>query len=148
VPRRHTYHFIPEEIPVFLLREVYIDAYPTSAENHRTLRAEIETPEKAAPVYRDFVHKAARRSVLTILFRSPPGVGSSGSNHPLSPAAPAKEWTCQSVDIFVILFDDVFALKRLYGQGFFRQLFQETLGCGLCFPHGRIRDGGSPRFTK
>jgi hypothetical protein len=43
---------------------VYIDAYLTSAENYRTLRAEIETPEKAALVYRDFVRKAVRRSVL------------------------------------------------------------------------------------
>jgi len=49
---------------VSLLREVYIDAYLTSAENYRTLRAEIETPEKAALVYRDFVRKAVRRSVL------------------------------------------------------------------------------------
>ena len=36
----------------------------TSAENYRTLRAELETPEKAALVYRDFVRKAVRRSVL------------------------------------------------------------------------------------
>jgi Fic family protein len=49
---------------VSLLREVYIDAYMTSAENYRTLRAEIETPEKAALVYRDFVRRAVRRSVL------------------------------------------------------------------------------------
>jgi Fic family protein len=49
---------------VSLLREAYIDAYLTSAENYRTLRAEIETPEKAALVYRDFVRKAVRQSVL------------------------------------------------------------------------------------
>ena len=47
-----------------MLREVYIDAYLTSAENYRTLRAEVEIPEKAALVYRDFVRKAVRRSVL------------------------------------------------------------------------------------
>lgn len=50
--------------PASLLREVYIDAYLASADNCRTLRAEIETPEKAALVYRDFVRKAVRRSVL------------------------------------------------------------------------------------
>jgi Fic family protein len=49
---------------VSLLREVYIDAYMTSAENYRTLRAEVETPQKAALVYRDFVREAVRRSVL------------------------------------------------------------------------------------
>jgi Fic family protein len=49
---------------VSLLRGAYIDAYLTSAENYRTLRAEIESPEKAALVYRDFVRKAVRRSVL------------------------------------------------------------------------------------
>ena len=49
---------------VSLLREVYIDAYLTSAENYRVLRAEVETPEKAALAYRDFVRNAVRRSVL------------------------------------------------------------------------------------
>ncbi len=49
---------------VSLLRGAYIDAYLTSAENYRTLRAEIETPEKAALIYRDFVRKAVRRIVL------------------------------------------------------------------------------------
>lgn len=49
---------------VSLLREVYIDAYRTSAKNYRTLRVEIETPEKAALVYRDFVREAVRRSVI------------------------------------------------------------------------------------
>ena len=49
---------------VSMLREVYIDAYLASAENYRTLRAEVEAPEKAALVYRDFVREAVRRSVL------------------------------------------------------------------------------------
>jgi len=49
---------------ISLLREIYIDAYLASAENYRTLRAEVESPDKAALVYRDFVHHAVRRSVL------------------------------------------------------------------------------------
>jgi Fic family protein len=49
---------------VSLLRDVYIDAYIASAENYKTLRAELETPGKAALAYRDFVHEAVRRSVL------------------------------------------------------------------------------------
>jgi hypothetical protein len=49
---------------VSLLREAYIDAYMTSAENYKTLRAEVETPEMAALVYRNFVREAVRRSVL------------------------------------------------------------------------------------
>ena len=49
---------------VSLLRDAYIDAYLASAENYRTLRAELETPDKAALAYRDFVRKAVRRSVL------------------------------------------------------------------------------------
>ena len=49
---------------VSLLREAYIDAYKTSSENYKTLRAELESPEKAALVYRDFVREAVRRSVL------------------------------------------------------------------------------------
>jgi Fic family protein len=49
---------------VSLLRDAYIDAYLASAENYRTLRAEVEVPEKAALVYRDFVREAVRRSVL------------------------------------------------------------------------------------
>lgn len=47
-----------------LLRESYIDAYLASAENYKVLRAELETPDKAALAYRDFVRKAVRRSVL------------------------------------------------------------------------------------
>ncbi len=49
---------------VSLLREVYIDAYLASAGNYRVLRAELESPEKAALTYRDFVRQAVRRSVL------------------------------------------------------------------------------------
>jgi Fic family protein len=49
---------------IALLREAYIDAYVTSAENYRTLRAELEAPEKAALAYRDFVREAVRCSVL------------------------------------------------------------------------------------
>jgi Fic family protein len=49
---------------VALLREAYIDAYMASAENYRTLRAEVDSPEKAALTYRDFVRDAVRRSVL------------------------------------------------------------------------------------
>ena len=49
---------------VSLLRDLYIDAYLASAENYRVLRAELESPEKAALVYRDFVRKAVRRCVL------------------------------------------------------------------------------------
>ena len=49
---------------VSLLREVYIDAYLASAKNYRVLRAELESPDKAALVYRDFVREAVRRNVL------------------------------------------------------------------------------------
>jgi hypothetical protein len=49
---------------VSLLRDVYIDAYIASAENYKILRAERETPDKAALAYRDFVREAVRRSVL------------------------------------------------------------------------------------
>ncbi len=49
---------------VSLLRDAYIDAYVASAENYKTLRAELETPDKAALVYRYFVREAVRRSVL------------------------------------------------------------------------------------
>jgi Fic family protein len=49
---------------VSLLREVYMDAYITSAENYRVIRANVETPEKAASIYRDFVREAIRRCVL------------------------------------------------------------------------------------
>ena len=49
---------------VSLLRDVYIDGYLASAANYKVLRAEVETPDKAALVYRDFVRQAVRRSVL------------------------------------------------------------------------------------
>jgi hypothetical protein len=49
---------------VSLLRDAYIEAYKTSAENYKILRAEVETPDKAALAYRDFVREAVRRSVL------------------------------------------------------------------------------------
>lgn len=49
---------------VALLRDAYVDAYLASAENYKTLRAEIETPGKAALAYREFVREAVRRSVL------------------------------------------------------------------------------------
>jgi hypothetical protein len=49
---------------VALLREVYIEGYLASAEKYRVLRAEVETPEKAALVYREFVREAVQRCVL------------------------------------------------------------------------------------
>ena len=49
---------------VSLLREIYIDAYIASAENYKVLRAQLEMPDKATLVYRDFVHKTVRRCVL------------------------------------------------------------------------------------
>ena len=49
---------------VSLLREIYVDAYLASAENYTVLRAELESPSKAALVYRDFVRLAVRRNVL------------------------------------------------------------------------------------
>ena len=49
---------------VSLLRDVYLDAYLASAEKYRVLRAEVESPEKAALAYREFVREAVRRCVL------------------------------------------------------------------------------------
>jgi len=49
---------------VSLLREVYLDAYLASADKYRVLRAEVESPEKAALAYREFVRSAVRRCVL------------------------------------------------------------------------------------
>ena len=49
---------------VALLREAFIDGYRRSARNYHVLQAEIDTPHKAALVYRDFVREAVRRSVL------------------------------------------------------------------------------------
>lgn len=49
---------------ISLLKQAYIAAYGASAENYKTMRAEIETPDKAALVYRDFVKEAVRQCVL------------------------------------------------------------------------------------
>ena len=49
---------------VSLFREVYIDSYLASAENYRVLRADLDSPDKAALAYRDFVRKAVRCTVL------------------------------------------------------------------------------------
>ena len=49
---------------IALLRDAYIAAYRASAENYKTLRAEVASPEKAALAYRDFVKGAIRRCVL------------------------------------------------------------------------------------
>lgn len=49
---------------ISLLREAYIDAYIASSENYKTLRAELESPEKAALVYREFVREVVRKCVL------------------------------------------------------------------------------------
>jgi Fic family protein len=49
---------------VALLREIYIDAYLASAQNYKILRAEVETPDKAAVVYREFIREAIRKCVL------------------------------------------------------------------------------------
>ena len=47
-----------------MLRESYIEGYIASAENYRVIRAELESPEKAALIYRDFVRSAVRHCVL------------------------------------------------------------------------------------
>lgn len=49
---------------VALLRDAYIDAYMTSAQNYKALRAEVDAPDKAALAYREFVREAVRRAVL------------------------------------------------------------------------------------
>ena len=49
---------------VALLREVFIDSYLASADKYRILRAEVDSPAKAAIAYRDFVREAVRYSVL------------------------------------------------------------------------------------
>ena len=51
---------------VALLREVFIKSYLASAQNYRILRAEVDSPAKAAIVYRDFVREAVRYSVLQV----------------------------------------------------------------------------------
>lgn len=49
---------------VALLREVYVESYLASAIKYNVMRAEVETPEKAATVYRNFVREAVRHCVL------------------------------------------------------------------------------------
>jgi len=49
---------------VALLAEVYVESYLASAEKYRVLRAEVDTPEKAALAYRDAVRQAVRYCVL------------------------------------------------------------------------------------
>lgn len=49
---------------VSLFREVCIDAYLASAEKYRILRADVESPEKAALTYREFVRAAVHRCVV------------------------------------------------------------------------------------
>ena len=60
---------------VSLLREVFVEAYLASAENYRVLRADLESPDKAALAYRDFVRAAVRRSVLEWKTFRPDDVG-------------------------------------------------------------------------
>jgi Fic family protein len=48
---------------VSLLRDAYVEAYYASAQQYKTLRAEVDTPHRAAVIYRDFVREAVRRSV-------------------------------------------------------------------------------------
>jgi hypothetical protein len=50
---------------VALLREVYVASYLASAEKYRVLKAEVDTPEKAALAYRDAVREVVRYSVLS-----------------------------------------------------------------------------------
>ncbi|MFZ5615824.1 MAG: Fic family protein [Pseudomonadota bacterium] len=49
---------------ISLFRDACINAYLASADNYRAMRAEAETPDKAALTYRDFVRAAVRESVL------------------------------------------------------------------------------------
>ena len=49
---------------VSLFREIFIEGYIASAKNYRVIRAELESPDKAALVYRDFVRSAVRHCVL------------------------------------------------------------------------------------
>lgn len=50
---------------VALLREVYVASYLASAEQYRVLKAEVDTPEKAALAYREVVREVVRYSVLS-----------------------------------------------------------------------------------
>lgn len=56
---------------VSLLRESFVESYIASAENYRVMRAELDSPDKAALVYRDFVHSAVRYSILNTKEFSP-----------------------------------------------------------------------------
>lgn len=49
---------------VSLFKDFYIEGYISSAENYRVLRAELESPDKAAYAYREFVRHAVRHCVL------------------------------------------------------------------------------------
>ena len=49
---------------VSLLKEIFIEGYIASAKNYRVIRSELESPDKAAVVYRDFVRRAVRHCVL------------------------------------------------------------------------------------
>ncbi len=49
---------------VSLLRQIYVDAYLTSARNYVVVRAELDSPEPPALTYREFVRDAVRRNVL------------------------------------------------------------------------------------
>lgn len=61
---------------VSLLRDVYVDAYLASAGNYNVLRATVESPDKAALSYREFVREAVRRSVLEWKGFRPDRIGS------------------------------------------------------------------------
>ena len=49
---------------VGLLKQVYLDSYLASARTYTALRAQMDSPHKAALTYRDFVRQAVRRCVL------------------------------------------------------------------------------------
>ena len=51
---------------IALLRDVYLEGYLASAEKYRVLRAEVDTPHKAALSYRHFVREAVRYCVLDL----------------------------------------------------------------------------------
>ena len=59
---------------VSLLRDAFIEGYVASAANYRTLRAELDSPDKAAVAYRDLVREAVRRCVLEWKAFRPDGV--------------------------------------------------------------------------
>ena len=49
---------------VALLKQVYLDSYLASARSYTALRAQMDSPHKAALTYRDFVRQVVRRCVL------------------------------------------------------------------------------------